>query len=132
MRFAAKFAMVQDVTKPDVVRWIAGLMNDDGLTPKTVQRILSALRGYWRYLQSIEVVAADHRPFSDLHVAQQKKSTEPRSERLPFEPAEVVTLLEAARDRGDDQLADLISLGMWTGCRIEEICALKVEQVKDQ
>ena len=43
----------------------------------------------------------------------------------------MVQLLDAAIKRGDDQLADLIRLGMWTGCRIEELCALKVEQVKD-
>ena len=54
-RFAARFAMVQDVSRPEVRRWITKLMNDDGLAPKTVQRILSPLRGYWRYLQSIEV-----------------------------------------------------------------------------
>ncbi len=47
-RFAATFAMVQDVQRPDVRRWITKLMNDGNrpLTPKTVQRILSALRGY--------------------------------------------------------------------------------------
>jgi integrase len=105
-------------------------MNGDGLTPKTVQRILSALRGYWRYLQSIEVAGEDHEPFSRLDVARQNKRTEPRSKRQPFEPADVVKLLDAAIERGDDQLADLIRLGMWTGCRIEELCALKVEQVK--
>ena len=129
-RFAAKFAMVQDVTRPEVRRWITGLMNDDGLTPKTVQRILSAIRGYWRYLQSIDVAGEDHEPFSKLDVARQNKRTEPRSKRQPFEPADVVKLLDAAIERGDDQLADLIRLGMWTGCRIEELCALKVEQVK--
>ena len=39
-------------------------------------------------------------------------------------------LLDAATERGEENLADLIRLGMWTGCRIEELCALKVEQVK--
>ena len=43
----------------------------------------------------------------------------------------MVKLLDDAIERGDDQLAGLIRLGMWTGCRIEELCALKVEQVKD-
>ena len=42
----------------------------------------------------------------------------------------MVKLLDVAIEGGDDQLADLIRLGMWTGCRIEELCALKVEQVK--
>jgi integrase len=129
-RFAAKFAMVQDVTKPEVRRWITGLMNDDGLRPNSVNRILSALRGYWRYLQSVEVAGEDHEPFSKLNVARHNKRTSPRFARQPFEPADVVKLLEAAINGGDDQLADLIKLGMWTGCRIEELCALKFEQVK--
>ena len=130
-RFAVKFAMVQDVARPEVKRWITKLMNDDELAPKTVQRILSALRSYWRYLQSIEVAGENDEPFSRLDVARQNKRTAPRSVRRPFEPADVLKLLDAAMARGDDHLADLITLGMWTGCRIEELCALKVAQVKD-
>ena len=130
-RFAREFQMVQDVTRPEVRRWITKLMNGDGLAPKTVQRILSALRGYWRYLQSIEVAGEDHEPFSKLDVARQNKRISPRSTRQPFEPGDVVKLLDAAIERGEENLADLIRLGMWTGCRIEELCALKIEQVKD-
>ena len=130
-RFARKFQMVQDVARPEVRRWVTKLINEDGLTPKTVQRVLSGLRGYWRYLQSIGVAEEDHEPFSKLDVARQGKRTSPGSSRQPFEPRDVVQLLDAAIKRGEDQLADLIRLGMWTGCRIEELCALKVEQVKD-
>lgn len=130
LRFAKKFLTVQDVTRPEVRRWITGLMNDDGLTPKTVQRILSALRGYWRYLQSIGVAGEEHEPFSKLDVSRQNKRTDPRSVRQPFAPADVVKLLNAAIADDDDTLADLIRMGMWTGCRIEELCALKIGQVK--
>lgn len=129
-RFAAKFPTIADVIRPEVRRWITGLMNGDGLTPKTVQRILSALRGYWRYLQSINVAGEDQEPFAKLDVARQAKRADPRSTRQPFEPAAVVKLLKEAVAREDSQLADLIRLGMWTGCRIEELCALKVEKVK--
>ena len=130
-RFVTKFAMVQDVTRPKVRHWITGLMNDDGLSPKTVLRILSALRGYWRYLQSIGVADEDHEPFSKLDVARRNNRISPRLARQPFEPGDVLKLLDKAIENGDDQLADLIRLGMWTGCRIEEICALRVEKVKD-
>jgi integrase len=134
-RFAAKFPMVSDATRPEVRRWITGLMNvvsrdTKALTPKTVQRILSALRGYWRYLQTIKVAAEDDEPFSKLDVARQAKRTEPRSSWRPFKPGDVVKLLNAAVKSGDEELADLIRLGMWTGARIEELCALKIEQVK--
>ena len=129
-RFGRGFRLVQDVTRPEVRRWITKLMNEDGLTPKTVQRVLSALRGYWRYLQSIGVAGEDDEPFSKLDVARQNKRMAPRSARQPFEPSEVVQLLNTAIEQGEGKLADLIRLGMWTGCRIEELCALKVEQVE--
>ena len=129
-RFAAKFPMVQEVTRPEVRRWCTGLMNDDGLMPKTVQRILGALRGYWRYLQSIDVAGEDDEPFSKLDVARQNKQTEPRSARLPFEPADVVKLHRAAEAK-DQVLADLIKLAMYTGARREELCSLRVEHVAD-
>lgn len=129
-RFALEFSTTRDVTRPEVRRWVTRLMNDDGLTPKTVQRVLSALRGYWRYLQSIGIVGEDDEPFSKLDVARQNKRTGPRLVRQPFAPRDVKRLLDNAIQNGDDQLADLIRLGMWTGCRIEELCALKLDQVK--
>lgn len=129
-RLATKFPNVQDVNRKDVRRWVTGLMNEDGLKPKTVQRILSAIRGYWRHLQSIAVVSDEYEPFSKLDVARQNNRAAPRSARKPFEPVDVVKLLDAAIERGDDQLANLIRLGMWTGCRIEELCALRSEQVR--
>ncbi len=70
------------------------------------------------------------RLFSKPDVARQNKRTEPRSARQPFAPSNVAWLLDAAIERGNVQLADLIRLGMWTGCRIEEICSLKVDNVK--
>ena len=130
-RFVSEFKLVQDVTRPEVSHWVRKLMNDEGLAPKTVQRMLSGLRGYWRYLQSIGVAGEDHEPFSKLNVARQANKSSQRSVRQPFEPSDVVNLLEAATKMGDEKLADLIRLGMWTGCRIEELCSLKVEQVKD-
>lgn len=130
MRFATSFEMVSEVTRPEVRRWITKLMNDDGLKPKTVQRILGALRGYWRYLQSIETVDEDHEPFQKLDVARHGKKTAPGNKRLPFEPKDVLKLVATAGLNKDQELVDLVQLGMWTGCRIEELCSLKVADVK--
>jgi integrase len=128
-RFAKEFKSVQDVQRPAVRRWITGLMNHDGLTPKTVQRILSALRGYWRYLQSLNVAGEDDEPFQKLDVARDSKRRNPADERQPFEPRDVVRLWKEARARDDQELADLIELDMYSGARIEEICALKLANV---
>ena len=130
-RFAVKFPLLRDVSRPAVRRWITSLMNDDGLTPKTVQRILSALRGYWRFLQGDGIVPETEEPFAKLEVARQAKGKGAADLRQPFAPADVPKLIAAAMARDDRGLADLITLAMWTGCRIEELCALKVADVLD-
>ena len=48
---------------------------------------------------------------------------------MHFESDDVSRLLAAAIDKGDQSLADLIMLGMWTGCRIDELCALSTKNV---
>ena len=122
--FAGSFPALRDIQRRDVQRWI----NDrvaEGKAASTVQRMLSELRGYWSYLRSIEAVSDDAVPFAELSIS--RPSVE--SGRKDFTSREVVKLWREAKDRGDDTLADLIWLDMWTGCRIEEICALKVEHV---
>jgi integrase len=128
-RFAAKLPMLQEVQRPAVRRWATSLMHDDNLAPTTVQRILSAVRGYWRYLQAIGVVGEDQEPFAKLDVARHAKDRGASERRQAFEPADVVRLLREAVEREDSRLADLIHLAMFTGARIEELCALKVADV---
>ncbi len=90
-----------------------------------MRRSLSELRGYWGYLQSLTLVSEDLQPFDKLTLPKTGKETAERRE--AFTPADVVKLHTAASD--DKPLADLIAMAMWTGARIEELCALKVEKV---
>jgi hypothetical protein len=80
---------------------------------------------YWGYLQSIEVVPEDLLPFAKPSIPKGTKQAK-GDERQPFKPEDVVKLHREALSREDHSLADLIELGMWTGARIEELCALKV------
>ena len=121
-RLAERFPMVADVTRPAVRRWVTELSAE--AKAKTVQRIVSDCRGYWRYLATIEVVPEDAAPFDRLGLKAQGVSWQ------QFEPAEVVRLLAGAVARDDAELADLIRLAMYSGARREELCALKVAQVK--
>lgn len=60
--------------------------------------------------------------------ARKKTKREVRDMRKHFTPTDYHTLLAAVPDT-DPLLSDLIRLGAYTGCRIEEICSLKLEQV---
>lgn len=131
-RFCEQFPYSGDVTKKAVQQWINTQASEHGKKAKTIRRILSELRSYWSYLQSVEVVPEDAKPFDKLSVPRNSTSKDAKAdEREAFKPADVVKLLSAAKERKDASLADLIELGMWTGARIEELCALKVDKAKD-
>jgi integrase len=125
VRFGETFPFIQDVNRKDVQRWFGKRATDDGLTTKTLNRYLSELRGYWSFLRSLELVPEEGSPFDRLTLSGKRSE-----DRKPFEAAEVVSLLRAAEERGDEALANVITLGMWTGARIESLCKLKVEDVR--
>lgn len=137
-RLAKEFETVADVNRKEVQRWTTTLMAADGenLAPKTAGRIVSACRGYWRYLRTIEVIPEEAPdPFGNLELSRsangRAKRKSPADQRRHFEPADVVKLHRAAQERGDDTLADLILLAMYTGARIEELCSLTLDRAHE-
>ena len=119
-RLGAKFRTLQDVSRKEVRRWATELGAE--LKPATVQRMMSDCRTYWKYLETIEAVPEDSAPFDRLGLKVKSASW------LPYTPKEATQLLKAAED--DTQLADLIRLAMYSGARREELCSLKVGDVK--
>lgn len=125
-RFAERFPHTRDVVRREVQRWVNDL-SAQGKAPKTLQRDLSDMRGYWKYLQAFEVVSDEVHPLRDLVIP---KPQGKRDKRRAFEAADVPKLLRHARETWQDEaLGDLIEMAMWSGCRIEELCALRVEHV---
>jgi integrase len=128
-KFCEAFPHTADVHRKQVQRWV-NEAGEDGKALATIRRALSELRGYWAYLQALEVVPEDAQPFDKLALPKTGKA-ETGERREAFTPADVVTLYRAALAQPDQPLADLIALGMWTGCRIEELCALRVDKAID-
>lgn len=124
-RLAAALPLVLDVTPAAVQKWVYRLAQAEELSAKTIQRVLSALRGYWTYLGSVDVVPKDVKPFADLSIPTINKT----AKRRPFTPEDVVKLRKEAGKASDQKLKDLITLAMWTGARLEELCALPVKDV---
>ena len=119
----AGFIYIADLTKKGVQQW-ANSQAAAGQSIKTTRRNLSELRGYWKYLQSLELAPDAMSPFDGLKLVGHKGR-----DREAFTPADVVRLRQEAHTKGNTALADLIELLMYTGCRREEICSLKVEHV---
>jgi integrase len=96
--------------------------------PGTVRRKLSALRSYWQWLQSHEIVSPDRKPFEGRRIQDRRTKVEQElDKRQRFEPDDVVRLWEAAA--GDKPLHDLVRLAAFTGARREGLASLKTDSV---
>lgn len=137
-RMIDKFVSVEAVTKPAVMEWVKELMKDtptrQGYSYSSLDRMFKFCRNFWRYLQEIEKADPEKQPFVLPSFAKKTNGSKAKGTEgwEPFEPSEVVTLLDAATEKEDHELADLIRLGMYSGARIEELCALKVTDCTDE
>jgi len=129
-RFSNKFKFAQDVTKKSLIRWVENdLIGQQGLSTATCRRIMSACRGYWSYLErhkELDLLP----PFSGVVPTAKKKKTKTdvKDRRKGFTVADYKKL-KAAVPVKDPVLSDLIMLGAYTGCRIEELCSVKLTNV---
>jgi integrase len=127
-RLLARFGTLNAVTAEAAGRWLEELQRE-GATVSSLKRMVSFWRSYWRYLAKKKLVKKGDFPFElDL-------SNIPRSQRgdswRPFPAKDVPKLWRAALVSGDQALFNLIQLGAYSGCRIEELCSLKVKDVRD-
>ena len=120
-----QFHSIETIRRPEVMQ----LVKADKRAVKTKAKNYGFARQYWSYLEDIGVVDGEVRnPFSELNfkAARKQKNT---TVRQAFSQEEIESLHQAAVEKGDEQLADLIALGAYTGARIEELCAIKLEDI---
>ena len=96
----------------------------------TVSKMMSTYRVFWNYLEQVNGVELDD-PFRDvIPKADRKTKAAVAAERKAFSSSDIIRLIA---ERADDQgnLKHLITLAAYTGCRIEELCSLKLSNVTD-
>lgn len=130
-RFVEVFPFIDSVTKVAVHDWAQRRKVQGNVSPTTVQREMSGIRSFWAYLKQRGEVGADAPdPFAGLRFKSRAKDTA-RARREGFSVAEVAALFGEARRQADDDLADLIALAAYTGARREELCSLRIEDVRN-
>jgi integrase len=127
-RLVKHFPTIEAIAPVAARDWVDAL-HKQGATESSVKRMMSFWRSYWRFLGSVAAVPPNSFPFS-VEMVQKAKQAKGDSW-VPFAPEDVPKLWTAAQDAGDELLVDLIHLGAYSGARIEELCALKLERVGD-
>ena len=128
VKFTTKFRFAEDATRRSVVTWANVTLGEElGLSVATRTRMISACRGYWDYLERYKDLSINP-PFQNVVAGKSKRKTkaEVEAQRKAFRLADYHKLLGHCNH---DQLTDLIRLGAYTGCRIEELCGLRLEYV---
>ena len=113
----------QNLTRRDIVDYLAYLRTVQQAKPSTVNRRLAALRSYARYLQAAGVLADD--PTRDVHGVRQT----PRGPRA-LSPAELRRLLRQAERWGNRLHVAVLTVLAETGLRVGELCALAPADVE--
>ena len=93
---------------------------------KSIKRKLGSLGSFWEYLL-LEGVITDLSPFQGHKLP--RDVAKPKPIRRAFTNDECLALVAKVASSNDTALADLITLGLYTGARIEELCRLKVDDI---
>jgi integrase len=126
------------VLTTDLDRRKAGLFVTDKLQPsgraqKTVNRIVSSLSAFWKWM--IRRGLAEANPWEGQGDFAKKRGKAKAGKERPYTPHELVRLLTAdpgttLKGRYGPPTRDLLRLGLATGARLNELCELRVEDVK--
>lgn len=98
----------------------------------TIRKRLAALRGYWSWLIGRKLTDSAMNPWKvDFSLPSRSKTQSAKDQRKAFDDDALKKLLAEIDSRNDTILKDLLLLDMFTGARIEELCALEIRSVYD-
>ena len=113
------------IERSTVVSFIEELINE--YSPSTVNGYISRLKTIYKHAWSMARIDKKDNPFEDHSLAHYGKQTTTAKKQL-FKREQVQKVVEwSATEGGNTNL--LVQLGLFTGCRIGELCNLKGEDV---
>jgi len=129
--FLSAFTYADEVTTESLEDFVANKLSH--LATGTQTNHISSFKAFWRYLAKKRLVPRTTEFFKDVVAIVPTKTdfTKTDDKRKHFVSQDYHKLLgsiDMQNKRGRD-MHNLIQLGAYTGCRIEEICSLKVEDV---
>lgn len=132
--FAKYHSTIQGIDKPRVTSYKNYLFDKKKLTPKTISGYLQTLGQYWDFLADDMGVkeAQKGNPFRNIKLPQHIKAERLAWRSSYFEDSvdDIKEILESESSLLTPNLKHAIIIAMFTGARIEEICSIKKEEIK--
>jgi integrase len=130
----AESTMARDVDRKLAGRFIGEGLSTSGKAPRTINRYISSLSSFWKWLIKRGLVEeAEGNPWERQGVPSETKRGV-KVKRRAFTNTEISKLLigdAQAKVVPSETLKDLMALGLYTGARLDELCSLRVEDVTD-
>lgn len=140
--FCKRFPMFEVIERGELKIWVEDMLQGRDGYPKhsrrTVQRNVGLVTNYWEYCED-KYVKVDCLTRNIL--PKQSKTSEALQSQIasswhPYSVEQYFMLLDGAdqlrRGAGDQQVKDLIMLAAHTGCRLSELCNMKLKDVTDE
>lgn len=131
--------LASDIDRRKAGRFVSEVLRSQGLSQETINRKLWSLSSLWKWMAKRGLIEEGANPWSGQGDYSNKAAKRARKEgkdtkKRPFTRDELVVLLKAdpkehSGGEYSDELYDLIRLGLVTGCRLDELCALQVRDV---
>jgi len=110
----------------------ATYLNSLNCSYKTLQNKIFAGTSYWKFLSTLSPeLRKQENPFENHTLPKPKKGKPVSIEYIAFTKTQIEQLYYTSLDKGDKTLATVIKIGAYTGCRIEEICKLKISDIEN-
>ena len=130
----AEYFHILEALTPQLIKVWTDKLIAEGKHASTFSRLNICCRSFWEYLQHSAVRSMmDADPFVGPFKLAQRVAIRHKVGRSgsSYKPEQLAALYSGAIDRKDGPLVDLIALGAYTGARIQELCELTKDTVKD-
>ncbi len=130
VKWAGEGALIEDFTRKRAGEYVAYLLTPaSGLTRRTAKRYVSSLSSYWKWLEARG--HAEDNPWRAQSLGTKSKRGEATKRNQWTDDALIKVLNGTYTPQYTKLLHDLVRLALVTGARLDELCALKVDDVRD-
>lgn len=121
------------ISVDDVARFLA-VSTSEGLKPKTLKKRISSVHTVLRFAQARAYFPPDRQLPTASVLQQMKRQPAKRTRRLPFEPQDLQLIFDndcyINKNASRPHWFWLPVLGLFTGARIEELCQLRLSDIR--